>query len=267
MWTCSCVEGKRCVQEAGLPLRVQQCLALAAAIEPDQVLDGRRLNPARRGHALQHLVVGLAIGAPRNRAQGGVGLHRRGVRADPFALDQPMLGQALQHPGEDLIVHLKRQARAGTAQPGLVRHRLALAKTQEHSQRETVGTAPLQPAFAVDPFEIAHQQHTEVAPRRQRRATTPRRVEGRALAFHEGVDVDPEQHRLRFVVEDVAWRSRHLRPRHQHLCLKPVAVPAPSTTRRPRPKDSESSQPEFVNGLLQMMFRPNCVTENGQARA
>ena len=73
------------------------------------------------------VAVALAAVAPHDRAQRGVGLHRRAVDADPLALDQAALGQALQHPGEDLVVHLERQARAGAAQPGMVGHRLALA--------------------------------------------------------------------------------------------------------------------------------------------
>jgi hypothetical protein len=49
----------------------------------------------------------------------------------------------------------------------MVRHSLALGEPQELAQRETVGTAPLQAAFTVDAFEIADQQHAEVAARRR----------------------------------------------------------------------------------------------------
>src|SRR3954469_10479320 len=87
------------------PLRVRQPLALALAVQPDQVLRPRRRDPAPLPQPLQHLPVALAAVAPHDRPQGGVGLHGRGVGPDPLALDQPVLGQPPQHPGEDRLVH------------------------------------------------------------------------------------------------------------------------------------------------------------------
>jgi hypothetical protein len=74
------------------PLGVRQPLALALAVEPDQVLDRGRHDPALLCQPLQHRPVGLAIGAAHDRPQGGVGLHGRGIDADAIALDQPVLG-------------------------------------------------------------------------------------------------------------------------------------------------------------------------------
>jgi hypothetical protein len=113
------------------PLGVGQPLALPLAVEPDQVLGRGRRDPALLREALQHLAVALAAVAAHDRPQGGVGLHGRGVDADPVALDQAVLGQALQHPGEDRLVHLQRQTRARPAQPGVVGHRLSGAEPQE----------------------------------------------------------------------------------------------------------------------------------------
>ena len=72
------------------------------------------------------------------------------------------------------FVDLERQPRPGPAQPGVIRHALVEPEAEEVPQREAVGAAPLQPALAGDPFEVADQMHPEVPPRRQRRR--PRRV-------------------------------------------------------------------------------------------
>jgi hypothetical protein len=214
-----------------LPLRVGQPLALAPAIQPDQVPGRRRLDAARLGHAGQHLTVALAGVAPHDRPHRRVRLHRRGVDADPLALDETTLGQPPQHPGECRVVHLERQPGAGAAQPGVVRHRLALAEAQELAQGQAVGAAPLQPALAVDALEVADQQHAEVAPRRQRGPAPVRGVVGRTLSLDEAVEPRGDELDLQPVVEDVARRAGHLRPGHQHLRL---AIPLP-TQSHPNP--------------------------------
>jgi hypothetical protein len=117
---------------------------------------------------------------------------------------QAALGQAPQHPVEDRIVRLERQSRACAAQPGMVRHPLALAQAEELAQRQAVGAAPFQPALAVDAFEVADQQHAEVAPRRQRWPSTPLRVVRRAQPLHEAVEPGCDKFRLQPVVERMA---------------------------------------------------------------
>ena len=82
---------------------------------------------------------------PADRAHRGVGLHGRGIDPDPLALDQAVLGQPLQHPGEHLLVHFQRQPRPGPAQPGVIRHPLVEPEAEEVPQREAVGAAPFQP--------------------------------------------------------------------------------------------------------------------------
>jgi hypothetical protein len=75
-----------------LPIRVRQRLALALAVEARQVLGVRRVDPALFRHPRQHLAIALAVVAPHDRAQRGVGLHRRAVDADSLALHQAVLG-------------------------------------------------------------------------------------------------------------------------------------------------------------------------------
>jgi hypothetical protein len=71
------------------PVRVREPLAFALAVEPDQVLGRRRRDPARLGQTPEHLPVALAGVAPHDRAQGGVGLHGRGVDPDALPLIRP----------------------------------------------------------------------------------------------------------------------------------------------------------------------------------
>src|SRR5512132_272368 len=80
------------------PVRVGELLALAGAIDANKIVGRRRLDPALLGHALQHLPVGLACVPADDRPQRGIGLHRRGVDADPLAVHQTVLGDARQHP-------------------------------------------------------------------------------------------------------------------------------------------------------------------------
>ena len=224
------------------PLGVRQPLALPLAVEPDQVLGRRRRDPALLRQPLQHLPVALAAVAAHDRAQGGVGLHGRGVDADPVALDQPVLGQALEHPGEDRLVHLERQPRAGLAQPGVVGHRLGGAQAQELAERQAVGAAPLQAALAVDALEVADQVHPEVAARRQRRPAPLAGVVGRALPLGEAVEPGLDQDRLQPVVEGVPRRARQLRPAEHQVGLS-LALPSQRHV-RPRPVTAAANQPD-----------------------
>ena len=80
------------------PVCVGQPLALALAIQPDQVVGRRGLDAAFLGQTLQHLPVAFAAVAPDDRAQCRVGRHGRGIDADAITLDQAVLGQALRRP-------------------------------------------------------------------------------------------------------------------------------------------------------------------------
>jgi hypothetical protein len=141
-----------------------------------------------------------------SRMKGLLAFHRRCIHPDPRALDQPVLGQKLQHPGEDLVMNFQRQTRAGPRQPGVIRHALPARQQQELAQAQAVRTTPLDPALAVrlrrlltaalpetdcfaaasNPLEVAHQQHAEVAPGRQRLPTPGHR---RIMRLAERLDM------------------------------------------------------------------------------
>ena len=234
------------------PFGIRGPLALARPVELLKLSRRGRFDPALLGHPPQHLAVALAGVPPADRAHRGVGLHGRGIDPDPLALDQAVLGEPLQHPGEHLLVHFQRQPRPGPAQPGMVRHPLVEPEAEEVPQREAVGAAPFQPALARDPLEVADQMHPEVPPRRQRRRPQPRRIERLTERLGEGVETGLVQNPLQLVIEDVAGRPRQLVPQHHHLIL-PRALP---THRHgwPSPplfyRKRISRQPDFVNGLL-----------------
>ena len=90
------------------PIFVRELLALALTVEPDQVVDRRRLDTAFLGHPSQHLAIAFAIVTAHDRPQRRVGFHRRPVDADPLALHQTMLGDELQDEGEHLLVRFVR---------------------------------------------------------------------------------------------------------------------------------------------------------------
>ena len=85
----------------------------------------------------------------------------------------------------------------------MVGRRLGGTEPQERAQGQTVGAAPLQPALAVDPLEVADQMHPEVAARRQRRPTAIARIVPRALLLGEAVEPGLDQDRLQPVVKGV----------------------------------------------------------------
>ena len=227
------------------PVRVGQPLAFALAVQPDQVLGRRRRDPALRRQPLEHLPVAFAAVAADDRAQRRIGFHGRGIDADPVALDQAVLGQPLQHPGEHRLMHLQRQPRARLAQPGMVGHRLGRAQPQELAQRQAVGATPFQAALAVDPLEVADQMHPEVAARRQRRPAPLAGVVGRALLLGEAVEPGLDQHRLQAIVEGVPRRARQLRPADHQIRL-PLALP-PQRHARPRTVTAAANQPNATS--------------------
>ena len=208
-----------------LPVGVRQRLALALAVEARQVLGRRRLNPALLRHPRQHRAIALAAVAPHDRAQRGVGLHRRAVDADPLALHKAALGHELQHPAEHRLVGLVRQTRARARQPGMVGNFLPVRQPQEIAEREQIRATPRDAALAVDPLEVADHVHAEIPPRRERRRAHPRRVIWLAHPFNERVEPRFPKQVLQAIVERVSRRARHLRPRRQQIALNRVRSP------------------------------------------
>ena len=100
----------------GCPVSVRQGLALAGAVEADQILGTRRLDAAFPGQTPQHLLVILAAVPADQAAQRGIGLLGRGVNADPLALHQSVLVRDLEKQAEHGVMDLQRQPRPGHTQ-------------------------------------------------------------------------------------------------------------------------------------------------------
>src|SRR5215207_9740108 len=107
----------------------------------------------------------------------------------------------------------------------MVGHRLGGAEPEELAQGQAVRAAPLEPALAVDPLEVADQVHAEVAARRQRRPAPLAGIVRRTLAFREAVEPGVDEHRLQAIVEGVPRRARQLRPAHHQVAPSPALPP------------------------------------------
>src|SRR5499427_9787053 len=146
----------------------------------------------------------------------------------------------------------------------MIRHSLALAKAQEVAQRQAVPTTPFQSTLAVDAFEVADQQHAEVASRRQRWTAKARRIVHSTLRFDEPIETCRDQNRLQLVVKGVTGRARHLRPQHQQLILSlPLSSkghPSPAVLVR---QLTNQTRADFVNGLVSPI-RLMSATRNGR---
>ena len=226
-------------------------LPLRCAVQANEIVGRRRLDPAFLGHPLQHLPIGLACLPAHDRPERGVGLHRRGVHADPLALYQTVLGDQRQHPAEHLLVDLMRQPAPRLRQPGVVRHPVGRLQAQKLPQRQRVRAAPLDPALGVDPLEIADHVHPEVPARRDRRRAHLRCVVRPAGRLRESVEAGVDQHPLKPIVENAPRRPRHLPPRHHQFAL---TIPLPTQRHPgnpPNPDQPMEAEPaDFVNGLL-----------------
>ena len=115
----------------GCSISVRQGLALAGAVESDQILGTRRLDAALPSQTPQHLLVILAAVPAHQAAQCGIGLLGRGIDADPLAADQIVPVSNLQDEAENGMMDLQRQARAGHAERRMVGRRLALRQLQK----------------------------------------------------------------------------------------------------------------------------------------
>ena len=85
--------------------------------------------------------------------------------------------------------------------------------------RQKIQAPPLQPTFAIDALEVAHQVHMEEALRRHRRRPHPRRGIGLAGCLDKSVEVGFNQRRLQTIVEYMTRQARHLRPADHQIRL------------------------------------------------
>ena len=106
----------------------------------------------------------------------------------------------------------------------VVRRRVVQRDVQELSEAQRIGGSPGNRPFRVQAFEVAEQQHSEVAAQRQTRPTDSVGVELRALLLDEGIETGLVEHTIQALVERVTRASRQVRRRHPHARL-PRAAP------------------------------------------
>ena len=132
-----------------------------------------------------------------------------------------------RHPAEHRGANLMGTATTGFGRPRMVRYPIALLQVQDLPQRQVVGASPLDSALRVVTLQIADQVHPEVPPRRARRRPHPRLAIRRAQILGKTIKIGVERNPLKAIIEYVARRSRHLRPRHHQLTL-----PSPLSSQR-----------------------------------
>ena len=111
--------------------------------------------------------------------------------------------------------------------------------------------APDDASLAVYPFEITDHVHAKIAPRRQRWRAHPFGI--KRFALDEGIEAGLAQKLLQTIVENMARRTRHLRPCHQEVALNLALTPHRHCRSRPKSfydRQTESADDDFVNGLI-----------------
>ena len=105
--------------------------------------------------------------------------------------------------------------------------RLLEAQSQEPAERQRIGGPPRNAALRVDALEIADQQQAEVGTRRQAGPAHLRRIERRALRFHEVVEPVLVEDLIQALIERVATGLRQLIGRDpQRRCPRSILAPS-----------------------------------------
>ena len=208
------------------PVGVRQGLVLAGAVEADQILGTRRLDAALAGQTPQHLLVILAGIPPHQAAQRGIGLLGRGIDADPLGAYQIVLVRDLEQKAEHGVVDLQRQPRPGHAERRVVGHRLAIRQAQKAMQRQGISAPPGDLALGIQTFELADEQHAEVAAWRDRRAANAVLVVPLAQHLDGFVELGLGQHLIAPVVKRVSGCQVHRQTAPTASCLQAVAQPS-----------------------------------------
>src|ERR1700739_4843713 len=128
-----------------------------------------------------------------------------------------------------------------------------MRQPQKLPQRQRIRTAPDDASLAVDPFKITNHVHAKIAARRQRGRAHLRRVERFAGLLDESIKAGLAQKLLQTIIENMARRTRHLRPCHQEVALNLALTPHRQCRSRPESyydPQTESAADDFVNGLL-----------------
>ena len=79
-------------------------------VQPGDICSGGFLHAALPSELLQERLVALACIPPHNRPQGRIGLQRRCVHTECFAVDQAFPRQDAEHPPKDRLVNFQREA-------------------------------------------------------------------------------------------------------------------------------------------------------------
>lgn len=100
----------------------------------------------------------------------------------------------------------------------MIRDRLLGRKLEKIPKRKRIGAPPLDPALAVDAFEIPHEVHPKI-PAGWNRGTPLVGIKGLAQLLGEGVEAGFPQNLLKTVVKSVSTGPGNLIPGQKHRSL------------------------------------------------
>ena len=171
--------------------------------------------------------------------------------------DQARLAQARQHPVEDLLVNLQREPFARARQRRVVGSRFPQRHAQEAAQAQRVAHPPGDAALGADSFEVAHEETTEVDPRRNRGPPHRGRVGRGAQLLGEAVKARGDQRALQRGVEGMLQPLGKLSMGDKELCLQSLLLTHRHETHRQRLQRIDQSAStltsatgDFCKGLL-----------------
>jgi hypothetical protein len=125
-------------------------------VGPD--LHGRRLDARGLGELLQKRLIALARVPPHDAAHGRVRFECGRIDRDRFPVQQPGVDEPLQHPREDRPVRLHVNQAPGPRNRRMIGRGVVHGQAQKTADRQRVRRPPRDPAFRVDPLEVAEQQ-------------------------------------------------------------------------------------------------------------
>ena len=111
--------------------------------------------------------------------------------------ESPRGAAALMHPREDRPVRLDGDPPPRPRHRRLIRGRFVQPDVQELPQAQRIGCAPRHRPFRLQAFEVAEQQHPEVATRRERGPADSVGVELRPLLLDESIEAASSSTRFR----------------------------------------------------------------------
>ena len=207
-----------------LPLLIRS-LVRSLPIQPRQLFARGGLDPRLLRQPLQELLIAFSRVPPHDRPQRGIRFQRGRVHSQRLPLQQPLLRQHSQHPGEHFPVRFHVDQPPRPRDRGMIRRRLIQPYPQKPPQRQRVICPPGDPALRIDPFEIADQQQPEVHSRRKARAPPLFRIEPPTPPLHKLVEAALLQQLVQALIERVARALRQRSLRNPHLFLLLLILP------------------------------------------